>query len=690
MVRWGAACTVLMLMAAPAAAAPLAEDDAGDHEVTVAGVAPLTGVRWNALDMLSVEVTESPQGFDFILEVDELAPPGEEVVLVDGIDWFLHFSYRDADYRINLYRVGNQPISSGYIYGATLDQYDAGAQRWALLEFYQVDVDEEAGTLGVHLPRDHIVGGDGAGAMKDEALVDVHVTAKLFMESFTVSGPTGEVDSPIQGHDRMPDDGMVEIPIQEGIDQTGSAGLHTQAPVRVSNGEATTMLFTLTGENRADEQQLFRLVAKDAPEHWTVTFPSDLVRIDAGDKVELPVLVTTPFNHEHGAFYSMMVEMQSQQDPEAVGRAEIGIRYTKVPQPAGHHDETFIHIDSQGRAYFNTEEDDPGDEGEEARSNSGCSCNGQDIDRFDIPLLPGLLMGLDFDLDRTGTLDIPIHFARPAFGVTVTGEIGVYEGTDGRREGFFSDDNDRVVAQLSRSDPMDFDAGETKQFSLEINGTAFGDYLPYEQDNAMILHLDVSKPSTTASFCCLVEPEATVLPGGRMVLPLNEYHDDVDDYFSSLTGVELYTTAKQEQMANPGKTVVFNATLQNVGQSGGKYQLSLTGNNVEWARVLGPDTVQVAAGERRQLAIAVVVPADASDGEQADVALHAASVDDDNVRTLIRFLARVDEDADHPDASDLAASLDDSLADDKKSPMPVVAALAALAAAAVLRARRRH
>jgi uncharacterized membrane protein len=102
-------------------------------------------------------------------------------------------------------------------------------------------------------------------------------------------------------------------------------------------------------------------------------------------------------------------------------------------------------------------------------------------------------------------------------------------------------------------------------------------------------------------------------------------------------------------LVNPGKTVLFNITMENIGTTKGSYELELTGSHVEWARIVGPTGLSLGAGESRVLQVAVAAPASAVDGELADVTFHAKLKTDPNVRSLIRLLAEVDVDEQHPD-----------------------------------------
>lgn len=674
------ALLVLLFLLPAASGATIAEDDSGDHEVH-AGPAPVTGARWDALDLLWLELEEYPDDLVFRVGVADFQPD-EDLLLVDSINWDVFFSYRDVDYKVEFSRDGGAPIFPGQIFSAHLDMHDAASGRWFVIERFDVTLTQDS--LETSIPRSLIVGADGAGLLKDEHLESIRVQSSLEASQFTLFEVMGAgAQYPIQGGDAMPNDGVVEWIIQEGLGQLGTAALQSDEPIRVSNGEATTFLFTVTAHNGAEEEHRFRFAAHDVPDQWVVSFPEESLRIEGGSSVQVPVLVTTPFNHQHGLLQTFMVTMDDQHDPESQGRIELGVRYTDIPQPAGHHDTTFIHIDGSGMAYFNTLEDDPSSVGESARHTSGCGCNTELIFEFDIPLLPGLAIGLDADLDRLGTLRIPFQATIPMEGVRFYGAVSVLPPGESPGNEFFNPEFEHGLFELVPLGTADLQRDVPTWVDFDVVPTQASDYVAHEPGAAMLMQVYAAAPGLMP--CCL-EPRITIAPGGEMTLPLSEYHDDVNQYFSSLSGIELFADT-QHKLANPGQTTVFNVTLENIGDQRQTVALELTGNNLDWARVLGSNEFTIAPGVSRPIALAVDIPMGIADGVKADLTLHAKDVNDPNVRSLVRLVAEVDTDAQHVDEADLAQTLDGTLADDQKSPS---VALGLVLVALALFARRRN
>ncbi len=682
-----AVAAIILILASPVHAETITEDDKGDHEVTVAGV-PAAGARWNALDLIGLDVEESLTGFDFALEVTDLAPPGEDLLLADTIDWFVYFSYRDAQYMLNIFRAGAAPLAQGLVFGATLNAYDAGADRWQRLESFAVKSDVSANTVAVFLPREYVIGADGAGTIVDGSIENIYVESGLFMEDFLANFlAPGPATVGVQGYDRMPDEGAAAWLIQEGIKQSGTASLISKAPVRVSNGEATTFLFELTAVNEADHQDTFEIKVTGAPSTWTVTVPKQTVRVEPDSKETFPILVTVPFQHQHGVFHPFMVTAQSRSDPDATGRMELGIRYTAVPQPSGHHDTLWLHGSGGFQRYINALEDDNVPEDEQEPMPGGGSCGfsggGKSGRGTFVPLLPGLQIGLDFDMKALGEATFAISSDGPSEDKTYGGYFVAYKDGD-RPSACLSQEPSGALARIDDTEVVGFDGAGTKTVTTTITPLEAGDYVPYDPTlNFALLLGEFRADDDIPVIIGGLDVGSATVDEGTFQLPLAEYHDDVDEYFASLSGIELYAKT-QYRTANPGRTVIFNITAENVGAAAGTFDLSLSGGNVDWAKVLGSTHIQIPAQSSRQLAVAISVPTSARDGDQADVTLVARSSADENTQTLIRLVTLVDSTVDIPDEAYDAALLDGNLSD-KSTPLPLLVPLAALLVGTVRR-----
>jgi hypothetical protein len=330
--------------------------------------------------------------------------------------------------------------------------------------------------------------------------------------------------------------------------------------------------------------------------------------------------VTVPFNHDHGTFHPFRVTATSRSDPLAVGAVELGVRYTRVPQPAGHHDTVWLH--AQGSSFYINaleEEEIPADEDTGAGLGGGCSFSGGSVSGSStlVSLVPGLQIGLDAAMERTGMAHITVRSDVPvAGGYSIGGYFIVWKG-DEYPETCVYEAPESAVMEIERSPPLTMDADTPVAVDLPIRPLPFGDRVEYDPSQKFGLVLVVYEEASAVCCINLGVGEVQFVPGSSFQLPLDEYHDPVDEYFSTLSGIDLLATTSQQRDVNPGETVVFRIEAQNLGTKAASFDLQLTGLHTEWAQVLGDPRISIPAGAIRELAVAVVVPEGASVGETA-------------------------------------------------------------------------
>lgn len=663
------------------AAVRVIEDPEGDEDVTVAD--QHTGrTQWPASDLLSLDVLETSASLRMVLHVRDLVAGPTPA---DDIFYEVRFVAEDAPYGLRLFLNFDGSADGSFC----APDPDFGDFLFCS-DPVTVTPDAAADTLTVDIPLGLLVPASGGRMMKGDELHSFRATATSVGGS-VVSGYTLDT---VDASDAMPDagTGTVAYAITSGAEQVGHLLAGSVRPVRVSNGEATTMLFEVEVRNTLDRHDTVALAVEGAPSEWVVTLPDEEVRIDGGESATVPVLVTTPFNHDHGAYRAFNVTATSRSDPLAVGRIELAVRYTKVPQPAGHHDTVFLH-GANGPLYVNTlegEEIPPGEESEDPVVGGGCSSGSSSGNAMTelVPLVPPLQMGLDVDLGKTGLARIQLTSQAPIVdGYSVSGLLLAWRGGD-RPSTCQTEAGPTTIAVIERSAPFSIDAGETIVVEAPITPQPAGDYLPYGEGLNLALQLILWEEGPAhPPICCLGSEAPTFVPGSSFKLPLAEYHDPVDQYFSSLSGVELFAVTQQQRLVNPGETVVFRLEAQNIGSQDAAFDLQLTGTNTQWATVLGDARVPLGAGLSRELAVAVTVPSGASNGEMADITLHAVKTDDANVRSLIRLLATVDDSQDHPDEAGEVDGIDKSLTGNEAPLGPFVAVLAVALAVAFRRRR---
>lgn len=678
---------------------------------TPAAQADAPDVRYKAIDLLAYGIQEHEDAFTFTLSLADLDDPGDLVVHDDTVYYF-GFTKGDQSYLIQL----NRALAEQQYWWGTYLKFDPEQQGFTFIRplVHGVDIvtDFAADTIGVTLQRDELLDTLGAspspGDVMDNFWAYAHLrTAEGFIQLGNVGGQPIIIGQGVDAEDVMPDDFNPdgEYEVQLGLLQEGNAALATISPMRASNGEATTFVYTLVAENRGDSPDVFELVTGGVPTPWDVVIPDRFLHLDGGESREIPVLVTTPFAHRHGEVEVFRVEMQSQSG-QGTGRMDLGIRYHAVPQPAGHHD--VLHFHSQrwgqenplfpvtdavssgngGQFYINTLDDDPNDQRVPVTGNyqgygfhdAPFPQNTEPVSKWQwaVWLQPGLEMGLDFDLSRTGSVSTVITTTQPIPQASLHGRV-LHWGFDESTDTWIP----TTVAQLQPSAPTDLLAGAQSTFTWDLTIEPEADLIEYTPRAflGVIVNLTSPKPSL---FTGAEAPQ--MAPGGVMQLPLFEYRDPVDDLFASVGSVMFHADGPQEKSVNPGETVLLRTQLANHLDRAARFDLRIDGVNPEWATLIGPSDPRVPAGEEWPLVIAVQVPDDALHGDSVDIVLSAQAQDDPGVRTLVRLVAAVDTQSDHPDESGTLASL--SGGEVKESSAPALGLLALLGGLFALRRQR--
>jgi hypothetical protein len=700
----------------PAGPSTLLEDGTADVQAHAQGtnLAAIPGGRFAATDLVGLSLQESPTDFTFTLAVAGLSSSGETVA--ESAMYDVRFAHNGVQFRLLAFRT---VLPAPELF-ASLSSLDPGNGRWTWIEQVPVSADVGAGTLSMPVLRDLLLDRDGAAPFPGRSLTGFRVESAGLLDTTrdaSISLGPG-VTVPLPGariHDAMPDQGNGTLgwPVRFGLAQTGDARLASLVPVRASNGEATTFVFTVKATNLGPKQ-LFRLGTSGVPATWQVGLPSDVVELGAGASVDLPILVSTPFAHEHGRLQQFVLEMAGVDDPADVGRVRLGIRYVSPPQPAGHHDTVYLHsLRPEGQdpfdtafsalfgrelsgLYFNTLA--PEDDENDARTPVA-----GELDRFEagkvtytwlVPLSPGLQLGLDFDLGRQGVVRVPVDTVLPMPGAVLSGRlVHTYtepgpvdcEGGCELDDFYFGKGQRTLVAAIGPTDPQDVPANSKGvQFEAPVAARPAADYLPFQPGATLTLQLNLTFTRVDPFFG---PRDAPRVAGGEMTLPLLEYHDPVDQVFSSLSSLMVEVLGEQQRMVNPGKTALYELRLMNHGEADASYDVELEGGNLGWARLLGERRVGIPAGQERTLAVAVTAPASAADGDVSDLVLAAVDARDPTARTLARLLTTVDTDAEHPDDTSRVPGLEDRLRP-KGAPGPGLALLAAALAALALARRR--
>lgn len=654
-------------------AVPVLQDPKGDVQVGIAGQNAANPVpRAETLDLVAASVIEHEETFSFTLQVAALDPPGEPP-LAESAFYSFAFQQGDVGYSVQIGRIRAQEVGLF----ASLTRYDPGEGRYYLVEYVDVGADTAAGTMTATVPRDLLVDSNGAKPYPGTALNGFYATSQSFMEIF---GPGSFLPTPSPTlRDRMPDNGngTISVPVHLGPVQVGSARLSSQVPFRQSNGEATTFLYSVRASNVGQATERYALSIRNAPPEWNINVTEPLIELAAGTSTVVPILVTTPFQHMHGSVRNFLLEMHSLDDAASRAQLELGVRYPKVPQLAGHHSVLSLHsmkfsedptVAVFAAAFgFNVEfgwmnalPEDPLDAQIPLPADPPTSFPGPSTDGFHwaIGISPALAIGLDFDTAGSGNFSTEIQTTQPLLAATLSGELAYY--VDSRIDQFGNrvGGNRTLLAILEPSAAKDLDPQSSTLFSLHLKPAKEADLLPFRARSTLVLelHLATTHPD---SFTGRAPPK--IMPGGLLELPLREFHDPVDTVFASRPGLALQVVSAQDRTVNPGRTALYQVDVRNTGAER-TIDLALSGPNSQWAHVVQGASMHLAPGENATIAIAVVVPANAPAGAVADIVVHAQSHNEADLRALTRLFATVRAGTDIPDDADQAAAIAGHLA----------------------------
>ncbi|MCA1819432.1 MAG: hypothetical protein LC620_05190, partial [Halobacteriales archaeon] len=460
---------------APAATEVLT-DAKGDVRLSAAGQGGANPTpRLGQLDLLAAHVAEAETEFTFDFQVASLDDTTEPP-LAESAFYVLHFLQGDVQYAIQAGRVKSQ--GTGVF--AVLAQYDPALGRYYAIESVPITADAASGTFSIAVPRELMVDSHGSKPYPGTALSGFWAESQSFLEVFTtVPGVSTNIPPP-QVRDRMPDtgNGTTPVPILLGPVQVGSARLSSPMPTRQSNGEATTFLFTVEARNLGSHNDRYRLSGRNVPAAWKLTLQDDVVAVPADGVISMPVLVTVPFAHVHGSFQSFFLGLASTTDPASHAELELGVRYPKVPQPAGHHNTLYLHSakwtdDPTVAVYaavfaFNTEyawmnplEQQDGDASVPVPSDGTFDAGAQlpGTFRWTVPLAPDLAIGMDFDMASLGTFSGSFESTSPLLQSSLSGELVRY--VDSRYDGFGNrlGGNRTVLANFGPSAQQDLTPG---------------------------------------------------------------------------------------------------------------------------------------------------------------------------------------------------------------------------------------
>ncbi len=720
MMRWTVAALALLLMplgvAGQQAPVQLMEDPAGDVQILGPDGTPTTAdpTGQAALDILDAGIfAETPEILTFYLTVKDLNAASTTPTL-GGITYTFDFLFGTKGYRALVYMPTGQPWEPVF----QADEPRAFLMEGTPSSGYRfresVEARTEASTnqVIVDVPRALLVDHDQAPLARGRAITDLAVVSKTGPNmEFRVPDPQGGPGSranPPRLADVAPGDGTgPSYTLLTGNEvQRGDIFSDVVDPVRWTNGEATTLSYSVRLSNRGDAAEVVAVRLEGADPSWELAH-SEVIKLGAGESRNVTVLVSIPFVHQHGKLHSFDAIFETKNGDMATAR--LGVYWPRIPQPAGHHDTVWFHgaaLDSPGapfdvlfagnRGWFNAadaaiDELDAGDPitADVSIPPAMLAAFGGQTEGFawwSLPLEPELRIGLDFDMSRLGSFSTAINLPGPVNDPSVHVQL-VLEEREARR-GFFLGGDDRVERTLLAYGNASYPGLQSGRLdvSMDLTPTPDADLVPHtamrevERNLAVQVYM-AGSAMAAAGFFDNEAIQYTLDPtASTMALPLFEYHEKVDLAFATDRSIELIVGDKgQERDVNPGRTVVYSFTLDYKGSAPDSFDLAVSGTNADWATILGDATIRLEPGKPRTLALAVAAPDKAFAGDTADITLTATSSSNSAVQGGIRTLTRVVTDRDIPDERDDALVLSGELTKGKESPgigvLPLLGAL---------------
>lgn len=609
------------------AVSPLLTDVEGDAAIGFADVgAPLPASP--ALDLLALTLTETPLSFGFTLEVADLAPSGA-YTYADSIAWEVTFQAEGRDHRLSIVRA--QAIGSAdqnLVEGANLKRFDAnGTEEWKVelpVRFNLVEARME-----VDVPRSLLQSDANTTLAKGSTLGGVVVASLPIARN--LFPPFAR---PTMG-DRMPDEGAGSWDLRFGPSVAPQADLRAKQPFRLSNGEATTYLFEATLRTATPGEYTFRMVG--APSTWAVDLPIDRIRVEGA--VTVPVVVTVPFFHQHGAWQLARVEASG---PDGtVVTDEVGVVFTTVPQPTGHHPTLYLHADGNpdfARGLFmNALDEDPADSRGPVAAET-LLCEGSRMAyQWRIPLSPELGLGLQAAA-RPGRAEMAFTLPADLADVTVRGTVQVEAGEVvvplaawEQGAGRLASGDHSVVAEVlpAGSDPIPFHPGSNLVLVLEMQAADAGACVASSAE-PMLGDLAASRgPSLMA--------------GGLLTLPLQEYHETIDVSFPGADGLWIKPAQLGTVLVNSGQRLALRAQVGAEAPLDVRLDVRTEGPA---SATLSTGQVNVGPGSTREVLMTVEVAAAAQTGDRIQVII-VGQASGGQVPAIGQFHLEVDDSVEH-------------------------------------------
>lgn len=612
----------------PESASPLLDDPSGDVEAAV-GPAIVPAQSSDALDLRSLAVDETPLELVFTLSVTSLAPAAVGTNR-DSFAWSVTFTLLGQAHEVRFVRAypapGSPAVESAALYVGENPPV-----------FLAATFDLASHTLHATIPRYLLKQPDGRAIEREAALIDITVSSRTSAQNLFPP-----MARPAIG-DRMPDAGTAQLEFVYGSLPGEATALRASQPFRLSNGEATTYLFDVNFSTTMPGRYQFSL--SGVPPTWKVEIPIAAASVESG--LRLPVIVTVPFMHQHGTW--RLFELVADGEGETA-REQLGVVYTTVPQPAGHHRALFFHADGnpdyERRASMNTLEEDKTDSRLPVPASRFRCDGGRMIFEWDIPLRPVLGMGLQ-PSQRPGAVSLSLISPIDLEQASVQGRLMV--GTNATRPvaNWTAD-----LGTVSAQEVMPIEA---------VVSSAWLDAISYSDGSNLVA---VVALTAVNGGICLATGQASaftqgyvawqgarLLAGGRIDAPLDEFHQAVDLAFAGTT-LEIQPVQSTTVLVNSGQELMLRAAVHALEDV--DVRLTARAEGLAQADLAASSSLGLRRGETRDVLIGVSINDDARTGDRVQVIV-VGQVNGNPVPAIAQFNLEIDDRATYASPEGLPA-----------------------------------
>lgn len=659
-----ASLLLLSLAPVPSASADAAfEDPAGDVVARPAGAAPPDNAQVQSTDLLALDVVEGEHEWTFTLRVASFGQQGGTINT-----YTTDFTFDDATYRVWMLRSRFDPTSQPLL-RAQLQLADGGQFNKVL----DLDLVEEGATLSVTFEKLYVASLQGHAPTPGSELTDVVVTSTAELGFGSVV--------PVQLVDTLEAD--APIVYTKGGAANGHIVLEPANPIRISNGGSATFVYTVHVQNRAQTEDTIQLELRDVPEGWTARVHPQYT-IPPGEEVPIVVIATLPFGHTHGGLSALTLAATSLSDNAVTASVQLGVVHTPIPQPAGHHAELYLHAVAADSGAFQTAFprtlatmntlSDHAEDLAEATPGGDFQDPGeaQGPPTWRINLGPQLAMGLDFDLERQGSVSGSL-IGRTTGAGELAAELWLIQG-----------DQDKTLLATAPTAALTLDMQSATPFAFVLTPTPEADFVPYAPGQNLQLRLTLA----TDTPCCPPQAPPTILTDGfEMKLGLNEYHEAPvinEEGAPVIATIEAAPVGPVEKRARPGTTMTYAYDVRNAGSERVDARIETEGTGKAHLAVLPGLQLRLEPGATERVLVGMRVPADANEGEILEGVLVIRAADDPSNLAIARTSTVVSLTDAMPDESGILAEAQGT----KDTPAGAAPLLVALALVALLARRR--